>query len=97
MGPDILIAGGGNLNECTTGYTVTEQTTGSLEGLTNLREAIHGALYTVVNSSAMEERPAAGIWWWPYLLCGIDVVLLAAAGLAIVKLTKKKETVEVGQ
>lgn len=91
MGPDILIAGGGNLNEATTGYTVTEQTTNSLTGLNNLREAIHGALYTLVNSSAMEEKPATGIWWWPYLLCGIDTILLLAAGAAIMRITKKKE------
>lgn len=93
MVPDWGVAGGTDLQLAWT-MMKRMQDPSSAAALTNMREAAHNILYTVVNSNAMDGiGPKDSLdyhrAWWEWTVIGVTALLLALAALGIYRVLRR--------
>lgn len=90
MNPDQAIRNGGDLMLTPVGDMPTTLSTGTVEGVTALRQASKNILYTVAHSAAFDiYKPK--IKWWLVVLVVSNISLITLIGIGLFKVTDKKK------
>ena len=90
LNADQALMAGGDLMLSTTGATLSDKVTGSIEGQQKLRQASKNVLYMVVNSRAYTNPVEMGFPYWILAQVALNIVLMLLVVLRIFKKTKTK-------
>ena len=90
LNADQALMAGGDLMLSTTGATLSDKVTGSIEGQQKLRQASKNVLYMVVNSRAYTNPVEMGFPYWILAQVALNIVLMLLVVLRIFKKKKKK-------
>lgn len=90
LNADQALMAGGDLMLSTTGATLSDKVTGSIEGQQKLRQAAKNVLYMVVNSRAYTNPVEMGFPYWILAQIALNIVLMLLVVLRIFKKTKTK-------
>ncbi len=88
LNADQALMAGGDLMLSTTGATLSERVTGSVEGQQKLRQAAKDVLYMVVNSRAYTDPVEMGFPYWILAQVALNIVLML---LVVLRIFKKKK------
>ena len=88
LNADQALMAGGDLMLSTTGATLSDKVTGSIEGQQKLRQASKNVLYMVVNSRAYTNPVEMGFPYWILAQVALNIVLMLLVVLRIFKKTK---------
>lgn len=91
LNADQALMAGGDLMLSTTGATLSDKVTGSIEGQQKLRQASKNVLYMVVNSRAYTNPVEMGFPYWILAQVALNIVLMLLVVLRIFKKKKIKE------
>ena len=91
LNADQALMAGGDLMLSTTGATLSDKVTGSMEGQQKLRQASKNVLYMVVNSRAYTNPVEMGFPYWILAQIALNIVLMLLVVLRIFKKKKIKE------
>lgn len=91
LNADQALMAGGDLMLSTTGATLSDKVTGSMEGQQKLRQASKNVLYMVVNSRAYTNPVEMGFPYWILAQVALNIVLMLLVVLRIFKKKKIKE------
>ena len=91
LNADQALMAGGDLMLSTTGATLSDKVTGSIEGQQKLRQASKNVLYMVVNSRAYTNPVEMGFPYWILAQIALNIVLMLLVVLRIFKKKKIKE------
>lgn len=89
LNADQALMAGGDLMLSTTGATLSDKVTGSIEGQQKLRQASKNVLYMVVNSRAYTNPVEMGFPYWILAQVALNIVLML---LVVLRIFKKKKT-----
>ena len=87
LNADQALMAGGDLMLSTTGATLSDKVTGSIEGQQKLRQASKNVLYMVVNSRAYTNPVEMGFPYWILAQVALNIVLML---LVVRRIFKKK-------
>ena len=87
LNADQALMAGGDLMLSTTGATLSERVTGSVEGQQKLRQAAKDVLYMAVNSRAYTDPVEMGFPYWILAQVALNIVLML---LVVLRIFKKK-------
>ena len=90
LNADQALMAGGDLMLSTTGATLSDKVTGSIEGQQKLSQASKNVLYMVVNSRAYTNPVEMGFPYWILAQVALNIVLMLLVVLRIFKKTKTK-------
>ena len=90
LNADQALMAGGDLMLSTTGATLSERVTGSVEGQQKLRQAAKDVLYMVVNSRAYTDPVEMGFPYWILAQVALNIVLMLLVVLRVFKQKKIK-------
>lgn len=90
LNADQALMAGGDLMLSTTGATLSDKVTGSIEGQQKLRQASKNVLYMVVNSRAYTSPVEMGFPYWILAQIALNIVLMLLVVIRIFKKTKTK-------
>ena len=88
LNADQALMAGGDLMLSTTGATLSDKVTGSIEGQQKLRQASKNVLYMVVNSRAYTNPVEMGFPYWILAQVALNIVLML---LVVLRIFKKKK------
>lgn len=88
LNADQALMAGGDLMLSTTGATISDKVTGSIEGQQKLRQASKNVLYMVVNSRAYTDPVEMGFPYWILAQIALNIVLML---LVVIRIFKKKK------
>ena len=95
LNADQALMAGGDLMLSTTGATLSDKVTGSIEGQQKLRQASKNVLYMVVNSRAYTNPVEMGFPYWILAQVALNIVLMLLVVLRIFKKKKKKIKIKI--
>ncbi len=88
LNADQALMAGGDLMLSTTGATLSDSVTGSVEGQQKLRQAAKNVLYMVVNSRAYTDPVEMGFPYWILAQVALNIVLML---LVLLRIFKKRK------